>query len=412
MAILNRFDDAADERAYIAEERDRWRPWLRALIVISLGIFITFAMMNPIFFPAESLVVYNAVSMAMIVSLLVAYYVIGTDYYLRWRWLDPLLFTLLGAGAIILMQALADTEDQTQTSFYGMAVINLSVTFVFSALSFIANFRWYLAWTCAVMTGYIIFLALQPLPIFPRAYMVANVSMFFSFGVFVNWVLDHRARVIYATARALEAEKAKTEQLLYNVLPQGIAQRLRAGEAVADSFSDLTVIFTDIVGFSKLAKTMSPGHLVRLLNEFFSLADNCADRHGIEKVKTIGDAYLAVSGGTASSHGGACEAINFARDLIIEMRGLAERSGVDIALRVGLHTGPVVGGVVGSARLAYDYWGDTMNIASRIEGAAEPGAIALSEATAISCGKAYEFSAPETVTLKGVGEMRIRRLGV
>ncbi len=380
--------------------------------MIALGIFITFAMMNPLFFPAESLIIYNGVSFAMIIALLVAFYVIGTDYYLEWRWLDPLFFTLLGAGAIVLMQALADTEDQTQTSFYGMAVINLSVTFVFSALSFVANVRWYILWACAVMAAYLVFLAFQPLPVFPRAYMVANVSMFLSFALFVNWLIDHRARVIFETNRALEAEKAKTEDLLYNVLPQQIAQRLRAGEAVADSFSDLTVIFADIVGFSTLAKTLSPGHLVRLLNEFFLLADQCAERHGIEKVKTIGDAYLAVSGGTVSSHGGACEAISFARDLILAMRELAEKSGVNITLRVGLHTGPVVGGVVGSARLAYDYWGDTMNIASRIEGAAKPGAIALSEATALACGKAYAFSAPELVTLKGVGELQIRRLEV
>ena len=411
MAIFNRLEEPDQERAYVVGERAKWRPALRALIVIALGIFITFAMMNPLFFPANSLIIYNAVSFAMIISLLVAYYVVGTRYYLDWRWLDPLLFTLIGIGAVVLMQALADTEDQTQTSFYGMAVINLSVLFVFSALSFIANVRWFICWACAVMAAYLAFLALQPLPVFPRVYMIANVSMFLSFALFVNWVLDYRARQIFETNRALEAEKAKTEDLLYNVLPQQIAQRLRAGEAVADSFSDLTVIFADIVGFSTLAKTLSPGHLVRLLNEFFLLADQCAERHGIEKVKTIGDAYLAVSGGTVS-HGGACEAISFARDLVLAMRELADKSGVNIALRVGLHTGPVVGGVVGSARLAYDYWGDTMNIASRIEGAATPGGIALSEATALACGKAYDFSAAETVTLKGVGEMQIRRMTV
>ncbi len=218
--------------------------------------------------------------------------------------------------------------------------------------------------------------------------------------------------MIFRTNQELAAEKARTEDLLFNVLPQDIARRLKAGEAVADSFSDVTVIFTDIVGFSQLAKTLSPGHLVRLLNSFFLLADQCAERHGVEKVKTIGDAYLAVSGGTASSAGGAREAVNFARDLILAMRQLAEDSGVNIQLRVGLHTGPVVGGVVGSSRLAYDYWGDTMNIASRIEGAAQPGAIALSEATCFACGNAHAFSEPEPVTLKGVGEMRIRRLEV
>lgn len=380
MAVFNRFDDPAEESAFIAEERGKWRPGIRALIIISIGIFITFAMMNPVFFPAEWLVIYNAVSMVMIVSLIVAYLVVGTEYYLRWRWLDPLMFALLAVAAVTLMQALASTEEETGTTFLGMAVINLAVIFVFAALAFIANFRWFAIWAFSLFGIYLVFLAFQPIPVFRRIYMVANVGMFFAFAVFVNWVLDYRARVIFRTNQELAAEKAKTEGLLYNVLPQEIATSLRDGEAVADSFSDVTVIFADTVGFSTMAKSLSPGHLVRLLNKFFSIADNCAERHGVEKVKTIGDAYLAVSGGTASTGHGARDAIAFARDLITEVRVLAEETVVNVAVRVGVHTGPVVGGVIGSSRLAYDYWGDTMNIASRIEGAARPNGIAISSA--------------------------------
>lgn len=410
--MFNRFDDPATERDYVAEERGKWRPALRWLTVIALGIFITFAMMNPIFFPADTLVVYNVVSMAMIVSLIVAYIVIGSEYYLRWRWLDPLLFALIAVAAVVLMQALADPANQTETSLYGMMVINMAVILVFAALSFIANFRWFLAWAFGLMGAYLVFLAVAPLPVFSRIYMLANVGMFFSFALFVNWVLDYRARIIFRTNQELAMEKAKTEDLLYNVLPQQIAQRLRAGEAVADSFSDVSVIFTDIVGFSQLAKTLSPGHLVRLLNKFFSLADQCAERHGVEKVKTIGDAYLAVAGGTVSASGGAMEAINFARDLIGEIRALADETGVNIALRVGIHTGPVVGGVVGSSRLAYDYWGDTMNVASRIEGCARPNGIAVSASTYHQCAGAHDFEPPEVLVLKGVGETEIRHLAV
>ena len=412
MAVFNRFDDPATEQAYIAEERAKWRPGLRWLTVIALGIFITFAMMNPLFFPADTLVLYNIVSMAMIVSLIVTWVVIGTDYYLRWRWLDPLLFALIALAAVVLMQALADPANETETSLYGMMVINMAVILVFAALSFIANTRWFIAWAFALMGLYLAFLVMAPLPVFPRIYMVANVGMFFAFALFVNWVLDYRARIIFETNRELAAEKAKTETLLYNVLPQQIAQRLRAGEAVADSFSDVTVIFADIVGFSVLARNLSPGHLVRLLNQFFSLADQCAERHGVEKVKTIGDAYLAVAGGTASSSGGALEAINFARDLISEIRALAEATGIDVAVRVGVHTGPVVGGVIGQTRMAYDYWGDTMNVASRIEGVARPNGIAVSAATFHQCAGAHQFEPPEIVVLKGVGETEVRHLPV
>lgn len=234
--------------------------------------------------------------------------------------------------------------------------------------------------------------------------------LFVWLAIFVNWNLDRRAREVFSANRAVEVERAKAEELLYNVLPRSVAMRLRSGEAVADSFSDVSVIFADVVGFSQLAKTLSPGHLVSLLNRFFSIADQCAERRGIEKVKTIGDAYLAVANGTASAGCGACEAVAFGTDLVVAMRELAEATGIDIQLRVGIHTGPVVGGVVGERRLTYDYWGDTMNIASRIESAARPGAVAVSSATFFQCAKLYEFGEPEVVTLKGVGETRVYHL--
>jgi adenylate cyclase len=167
----------------------------------------------------------------------------------------------------------------------------------------------------------------------------------------------------------------------------------------------VTVIFADLVGFSGLAKRLSPGHLVKLLNSFFSAADRCAERHGIEKVKTIGDAYLAVSGGMSSA-GDVCAAVAFARDLVGDVSALADETGIDLKVRIGIHTGPVVGGVIGSNRLSYDYWGDTMNIASRLQGAAPPGGIAVSEATYFRT-KAVQDYDPQTVVLKGIGDTHI-----
>ncbi|MEL6875632.1 MAG: adenylate/guanylate cyclase domain-containing protein, partial [Pseudomonadota bacterium] len=257
---------------------------------------------------------------------------------------------------------------------------------------------------------YIAFLAQADRSLIQTTYTLTNFSTFFVFSAYVNWDIDRRARKVFMANQELEAERKKTEELLHNVLPQTVAKRLREGKAVADSFSDVSVIFIDIVGFSKLAQKLSPGHLVKQLNQFFSIADKCADRHGVEKVKTIGDAYLAVSGGTASSEQGAMAALAFGQELIAKMQERAAESGVDIKLRIGIHTGPVVGGVVGSNRLAYDYWGDTMNIASRIEGVADPNGIAVSSATYFECGTAHAFTRAEILTLKGVGETEIYRL--
>lgn len=241
-------------------------------------------------------------------------------------------------------------------------------------------------------------------------YSFTNFTTFYTFACFVNWDIDRRARATYAATLALEEERAKTEEMLHNVLPEKVAARLRKGEVVADSFGDVSVICVDIIGFSKLARKLSPGHLVKMLNAVFGIADACAARHGVEKVKTIGDAYLAVVGGTSSIAKDAVAVIAFAQDLIAGIQLYAQRAKLDVNVRVGIHTGPVVGGVIGEHRMAYDYWGDTMNTASRIEGAALPGSIAVSDSTYFEACERIEFSEPEDVILKGIGETRIYRV--
>jgi len=410
MALINRFADPAEERAYVTGERGSHVKALKIIIAIIIAMMFVYLALTPFFFSSEVTAIYNGLMLVLMVAFAVAYYVCGTRYYLEWLWLDFLSYLFVTVVMTIMLLILADTEETTGTTFLGLAVINLAISFVFASIAFIANVRIFLISVLGLMAVYVVYIVIVDIPIFPKVFMVANVSMFLSFALFSNWDTDRRARAKFAVDRELETEKQKTEELLYNVLPQAVAKRLRAGEAVADSFSDVSVIFVDIVGFSRLAKQLSPGHLVEELNRFFSIADICAERYGVEKVKTIGDAYLAVSGGTASSGHGARDAINFGRDLIIEMKERAKASGVDIKLRVGIHTGPVVGGVVGSSRLAYDYWGDTMNIASRIEGAAEPNGIAVSSSTYFQCTDCHEFGKPETLTLKGVGDTEVYRL--
>jgi class 3 adenylate cyclase len=257
-----------------------------------------------------------------------------------------------------------------------------------------------------VLALFIAWMATLDVSAISKLYAVTNFSTFFIFAIYFNWDIERRARAVFAATQALEAERARTEELLYNVLPREVAARLKAGEAVADSFSDLTVLFVDLVDFSKLAKRVSPGHLVKLLNIFFSAADRCAERHGLEKVKTIGDAYLAVAGGMGSRNADSRAALAFARALVEALEQIARETGIALQVRIGIHTGPVVGGVIGSTRLAYDYWGDTMNIASRLQSVAPPNGVAVSEATYFQTRAEQEYR-PETAILKGIGETRI-----
>ena len=150
---------------------------------------------------------------------------------------------------------------------------------------------------------------------------------------------------------------------------------------------------------------------VEVLNAFFNHADACAAKHGVEKVKTIGDAYLAIAGGNVTSGNSADAAIAFARDVLEGVAALQAVAGTDVGLRVGIHSGPVVGGVIGATRMAYDYWGETVNMAARLEGTAPVNGIAISESTWLRAKDRAAFGPPHNEMLKGVGETCVYHAG-
>ncbi len=404
MPVLHRFDDAETERAFVRAERVERGNAIRALIVIAVATLISYIFLNPMHFPAEGVIAYSQAAGALIVFMIGFFLLTRTRLYLDKPWVDFPIFVLMAGGMKALALVLASLSPITGIPPHAMAMIQMGILVVFASVGFAATFRLFLLWAFLVLGLFAAWLMTIPdVPEITRMYTLTNFSTFFVFAIYFNWDIERRARKVFVANRDLEAERAKSEELLYNVLPQEVAARLRAGQAVADSFSDLTVVFVDLAGFSTLAKRLSPGHLVQVLNGFFSAADACAEKHGLEKVKTIGDAYLAVTGGMASSAGNSCAAILFARDLVEGLKQLEERSGIPLKVRVGIHTGPAVGGVIGSNRLAYDYWGDTLNIASRLQNVAPLNGIAVSEATYFQTRVIQNYES-ETVVLKGIGE--------
>jgi class 3 adenylate cyclase len=205
-------------------------------------------------------------------------------------------------------------------------------------------------------------------------------------------------------ARVLEQEEARTERLLHHILPVHIATRLKAGERlIADNFDDVTVLFADLVGFTEMASRMTPQNVVGLLNEIFSAFDKLAHEHSLEKIKTIGDAYLVV-GGLLDSEG---EHLKSCADMALGMLEAIVSCGEgDLTLRIGLHTGPVTAGVIGEHKFAYDLWGDTVNIASRLESHGVPGKIHVSNIVRERLEPAFVFESRGTVDLKGVGPVQ------
>ncbi len=199
----------------------------------------------------------------------------------------------------------------------------------------------------------------------------------------------------------LEVERTKSERLLLNVLPKAIAERLKAGQrTIVDSFIDSTVLFADIVGFTRIAAKQSPQRTVQLLNELFSTFDRIAEQLEVEKIKTIGDAYMIVSGVPVirNDHAVICAAAAF--EIIEAVSAFNRRHSLDWAVRIGMNSGPVVAGIIGTKKFAYDLWGDTVNIASRMESHGKPGQVQVSEVTKNLLGDKYDFQPMGVIDIK------------
>ena len=206
---------------------------------------------------------------------------------------------------------------------------------------------------------------------------------------------------------ALRRQKARSEELLLNILPEPIAQRLQEEEStIADKFDDVTVLFADLVNFTELSTRLSSIELVEILNVIFSDFDYLAQRHGLEKIKTIGDAYMAVAGLPYPKSDRTEASANMALDLLDTIKEFNESTGQNFSLRVGLHSGPVVAGVIGVSKFIYDLWGDTVNIASRMESQGLPNRIQVTQSVYEVLQESYLFTERGVITVKGKGEMK------
>jgi urea ABC transporter urea binding protein len=205
---------------------------------------------------------------------------------------------------------------------------------------------------------------------------------------------------------ALRYQQECTEDLLLNILPTPIAERLKRAESIiADSFTEVTVLFADLVNFTEMSSQISPIKLVDLLNKIFSVFDRLSEKHGLEKIKTIGDAYMVV-GGLPTPKADHAEAIaQMALDMQQEITHFQWDDGKSFSLRIGIHTGPVVAGVIGLKKFSYDLWGDTVNVASRMESQGVPGRIQVTDSTYERLKDKYLFIQRGVIEVKGKGEM-------
>jgi len=226
--------------------------------------------------------------------------------------------------------------------------------------------------------------------------------VFLGIGSYLTEIADRRS---FLVSSLLEAERVKTQALLSNVLPPEIAERLKnASGVIATHHPSVTVLFGDIVNFTPFAASRSAEEVVGFLNDLFSRFDVLVERSGLEKIKTVGDAYM-VAGGLPTYRDDHVAAM---ADLALEMRGAAAAAGAEV--RFGLHTGPAVAGVIGTQIYLYDIWGPTVNIAARLESSGQAGEIQVSQAVRDVLATSHEFKERGKVDLKGVGETMVHVL--
>jgi len=224
-------------------------------------------------------------------------------------------------------------------------------------------------------------------------------------GALAAYRLERFSRQVFLREREVDQERQRSDGLLLNILPSAIVEQLKEspGEQVAQAFDDVTVIFADAVGSTAQGARSTPAAFAAALDELFRRFDELADRHGLEKIKTIGDAYMAVAGAPVPNARHAAAAVSMALEIPAVAAEVRWPSGDPVAMRIGVATGPVVAGIIGYRRFAYDVWGDTVNVASRLQESADVDGILVSEATAREVGDAYEFGPTQRIDLKGRG---------
>jgi len=297
----------------------------------------------------------------------------------------------LGIGAVLIV------------TYYGGTVFQLRTWPAVAAISPYALATLAYIWTAVPDT----------LPVTEAAGDVVLVLIAGTTSIAAAYASELASRRAFAQEHLVEAqrvsirtEKERADRLLLNILPPAIAERLKAApEAIAESHEEVTILFSDIVGFTPMAADLSPDELVALLNELVAEFDALANKHGIEKIKTIGDAYMAVAGAPTARDDHAQAAARFAIDMRDFVSRWSKEHGKSLQIRIGLATGPIVAGVIGTNKFAYDLWGDVVNIAARMESHSEPGQIQVTDTTRDLLAEQFELTARGEIEVKGKGKM-------
>lgn len=396
-----RFDDARAEALFRAEWTELSRRPTRASLALVAGLFVAYAALDRVLFP-DMFALHLAIRAAVVAVLLA---VLALTWHPAWhRIRSP---ALGGAGVAcawaLLGMVWVMPHDGPIDFSEGIALVVLG-TFTLFRLPFPAA----IANAALVVASYGISTAAYGTPEMSRLAGHFYVGSAVLIGAVAGYNIERFARRGFLDERALERERARSERLVRNMLPDTIAARLKSDPGpIADGFEEATVLFADIVDSSGLSDRLPPDELVRLLNEIFTEFDRIAAARGIEKIKTIGDSYMAVAGLPVPCPDHAERMVEAAMEMLAEAERRSANGGPVIALRIGIAMGPVVAGVIGEARLAYDLWGEPVMLAARMQSHGLPGRIQVTEAVARALEGRYEFEPRAEIEVKGRGRTRV-----
>jgi class 3 adenylate cyclase len=394
-----RFVEPEVEARYLAERapwaRRRLRTILPALLAIWFGA-IWFDLTAPAEMGARNMVYRFAIGGPMFVALTIFTYAAGDASFAR-RW-----HRMMTAAYALLLAACVGLTMVAVGPFIPHAVIGFLMVLVIGGTLALMELRALAATTMLGCVAEMVVLMAHP-----------EVSSFDASG-FATWVVVGEVSVILLASQIeayqrrlfiqrslVEYERARAETLLLNVMPGPIADRLKQDpDAIADHFEGVSVVFADIAGFTHLAARLTPTELVQRLDDVFSRLDDIVHRHGLEKIKTIGDQYMAVAGAPTPR----ADHAEAAARVALEICKISSTLG-DMTFRVGLASGPAVAGVIGKSRFSYDLWGDTVNLASRMESHGVPGKVQVDEHTSHLLQAHFQLEDRGVIDVKGKGSV-------
>jgi class 3 adenylate cyclase len=404
-----RFDDPAVEAAFHKDTALRSIRYVRGMGLLLLALVLLGVLLyNDHDLPPQLITQLLILRFGLVLPLVVT--VLALTYWDGFaRWMSPLLIvTLLAFGVSLVAAPLARLQTP---GFESVAFVSVDLMLFILAVYTLSRLSTRAA---AVVCLPIIALYMAVAERFgPPTLSFSKLAydLFFAnlLGLSAAMALERYMRRSYLQQRTIEAERERADQLLLNILPPTIAARLKENEqTIADLYDDVTVLFADIEGFTRLAEKIGPGELVALLNELFSAFDFLAEQHGLEKIKTMGDEYMAVSGLPEPNPRHTEAAAEMALGMRAYLADYAARTGLPLVLRIGLHCGPVVAGVIGRRKFAYDLWGDTVNIASRMQSHGPiGGGIQVSEAVCERLQDRYDFIPRGPISIKNKGKMPV-----